>query len=85
MSAAYVIIALVALQRLAELPYAARNTKRLLASGGIEAGRGHYPLFIVLHAGWLIAIILGCRLIHQSVGPCLAPMYCSKSCGPGFL
>ncbi|HEY4125210.1 MAG TPA: isoprenylcysteine carboxylmethyltransferase family protein [Rhizomicrobium sp.] len=55
---AYVIIALVALQRLAELPYATRNTKRLLAQGGIEVGRKHYPLFIVLHAGWLIAIVL---------------------------
>lgn len=58
MIAAWVIIALVALQRLAELPYATRNTKRLLAQGGIEVGRAHYPLFIVLHAGWLIAIVL---------------------------
>lgn len=58
MIAAYAIIVLVALQRVAELPYATRNTKRLLAQGGIEVGRGHYPLFIVLHAGWLIAIAL---------------------------
>lgn len=58
MIAAYVIIALVALQRLAELPYAMRNTKRLLAKGAVELGRGHYPLFIVLHASWLIAIAL---------------------------
>jgi methyltransferase len=54
---AYTIIGLVALQRLAELPYAARNTKRLLASGAIEYGRKHYPLFVVLHATWLLAII----------------------------
>lgn len=55
---AYAIIALASFQRLAELPYAARNTKRLLAQGGVEVGRAHYPLFIVLHAGWLIAIAL---------------------------
>lgn len=55
---AYAIIALVALQRLIELPYAARNTKRLLAGGAIEYGRKHYPLFVVLHACWLLAIIL---------------------------
>lgn len=54
---AYLIIGLVALQRLVELPYAARNTKRLLASGAIEYGRKHYPLFVVLHATWLLAII----------------------------
>lgn len=55
---AYVIIGLVALQRLAELPYAARNTKRLLAGGAIEYGRKHYPLFVVLHASWLLAIVV---------------------------
>lgn len=55
---AYVIIGLVALQRLVELPYAARNTKRLLASGAVEYGRRHYPLFVVLHASWLLAIVL---------------------------
>lgn len=55
---AYLIIGLVALERLVELPYAARNTRRLLASGAIEYGRRHYPLFVVLHASWLLAIIL---------------------------
>jgi len=55
---AYLIIAFVAVQRLAELPYAARNTKRLLASGAIEYGRKHYPLFVVLHASWLLAIVV---------------------------
>ena len=55
---ALAIVGLVALQRLAEVPYAARNTKRLLASEAIEYGRNHYPLFIVLHASWLLAIVV---------------------------
>ncbi|HVT26107.1 MAG TPA: isoprenylcysteine carboxylmethyltransferase family protein [Rhizomicrobium sp.] len=55
---ALAIVGLVALQRLAEVPYAARNTKRLLASGAMEYGRKHYPLFIVLHASWLLAIVV---------------------------
>ena len=38
MSALWLLIILVALLRLAELTYAGRNTKRLLAEGGIEAG-----------------------------------------------
>ena len=50
---AYVIV-----QRLAELVYANANTRRLLAEGGREFGQKHYPLFIVLHGGWLIAIAL---------------------------
>ena len=56
MIAVYIILAVVALQRLSELPLAAHNTKRLLAQGGVEIGHKHYPLFIVLHACWLIAI-----------------------------
>jgi methyltransferase len=54
---AYTIIALVALQRLAELIYAERNTKALLARGAVEIGRAHYPLIVAVHATWLIAIV----------------------------
>ncbi len=55
---AYAILALVAAQRLAELAYAQHNTRALLAKGAVEIGREHYPLFILLHAAWLIAIAL---------------------------
>jgi methyltransferase len=58
MITAYAIIALVALARLFELPYSARNTKRLLAQGAIETGRGHYPFLILLHIAWLISMVL---------------------------
>lgn len=51
-------LGLVALQRLAELAIAARNTRRLLSRGGREIGASHYPLFVVLHASWLAAILL---------------------------
>ena len=47
------ILALVTAQRLGELVLANRNTKRLLAAGGVEHGAGHYPLIVALHAGWL--------------------------------
>lgn len=52
------IVALVALQRLGELVYARRNTRRLLAEGAVEVGAGHYPLFILLHGAWLLALLL---------------------------
>jgi methyltransferase len=56
------IVALVALQRLGELVVARRNTAALLARGGREIGRGHYPLFILLHASWLVAILVATPL-----------------------
>jgi methyltransferase len=58
MSAVTIILVLVALQRLGELGYAQRNTRRLLARGAIEIGRRHYPLFVVLHASWLLFLFV---------------------------
>ena len=52
------LLGFVALQRLIELAIAHRNTRRLLAAGAREAGAGHYPLFILLHASWLMALAL---------------------------
>jgi methyltransferase len=52
------IVLLVAAQRLAELAYARRNAQRLLSEGGIEHGRSHYPLMVLLHAVWLAALFL---------------------------
>jgi len=53
MTAAVLILALVTAKRLGELVLARRNTRRLLAQGGIEHGAGHYPVIVALHAAWL--------------------------------
>ena len=55
MSAAWIILVAVLAQRLGELVYAGRNTRRLLAKGGEEFGAGHYRLFALLHGAWLVA------------------------------
>ena len=52
------LVLLVLSQRLAEVAWARRNERRLLAAGGIEVGAGHYPLFFVLHGSWLAALWL---------------------------
>ena len=54
----WLVLGLVAAQRLWELRLADRNTRRLLAEGAVEIGAGHYPLFIILHASWLAAIAI---------------------------
>lgn len=58
MSVLHLVLALVVLQRLGELGLAARNARRLRARGGVEIDRAGYPLFVVLHAGWLVALAL---------------------------
>lgn len=56
MIASILILGLVTAQRLGELLIARRNTRRLLAQGGVERGAGHYPLMVALHAAWLIGL-----------------------------
>ncbi len=58
MGPAQIVTLLVALQRLAEVGYARRNARRLLAAGGVEHGAGHYPLFVALHGAWLVALFV---------------------------
>lgn len=53
---ALAFIAFLLLQRGAELVLARYNTRRLLARGAVEHGAGHYPLVVLLHAMWLLAI-----------------------------
>jgi methyltransferase len=50
------IVGLVAFERLAELIYARRNTRDLLRAGAHEIGRRHYPLIVLLHLSWLVAV-----------------------------
>src|SRR3546814_11546999 len=52
------VLAMVGAQRWAELAYARRNTRRLLAEGAEENGAGHYPLLVGLHALWLLSLAL---------------------------
>jgi methyltransferase len=54
---AYAIIFLVVLQRLGELVLANRNTRRLKAQGAVEIGAAHYPLIVLLHTAWLLAVL----------------------------
>lgn len=54
----WIVLALVALQRGAELFYAARNTRRLLARGGVEIGAVRYPFFVLLHLAWLASMAI---------------------------
>ena len=56
MTALYWTLGLVALQRLIELVHARRNTLRLRRLGAVEADAGAYPLYVLLHAGWLTSL-----------------------------
>lgn len=50
------LLAYITVQRIAELWWARQNERRLLAAGGVEYGRSHLPLIVLLHATWLIGM-----------------------------
>lgn len=53
-----VLVALVALERLAELVVSTRNARWAFAQGGRESGQGHYVVMVVLHTGLLVGALV---------------------------
>jgi len=51
-------LGLVLLQRVVELVLARRNTVQLRRMGAVEADAEGYPLFVMLHASWLVSLAL---------------------------
>lgn len=56
MTLAPAVLVLVTMQRLGELVLARRNTRGLLARGGVEIAPGHYPAIIACHTLWLVSL-----------------------------
>jgi len=70
------LIALVAVERVAELVVARRNEAWSRARGAVEAGAGHYPVMVVLHTGLLVGAPLEVALAGRPFVPALGwPMF----------
>jgi methyltransferase len=55
---AYVLLVVaVGVERLAELVVSTRNARWAFAQGGVEFGRGHYPVMAAMHTALLVACI----------------------------
>jgi methyltransferase len=50
------LLGFLTLQRIAELWWAQQNERRLFAAGGVEYGRSHLLLIVLLHSAWLIGM-----------------------------
>ncbi|MFE0824442.1 isoprenylcysteine carboxyl methyltransferase family protein [Streptomyces sp. NPDC058847] len=61
----------VAAERAAELVVARRNAAWTLARAGVEYGRGHYPVMVVLHTALLACCLLEPVLAHRPFLPAL--------------
>lgn len=54
----YAVLAFVALERVAEAIYGERNARALLRLGAREVAVVQYPFLVVLHAAWLLSMLL---------------------------
>ncbi len=67
-----VLVALVALERVAELVVSTRNARWSLARGGVETGQRHYLVMVVLHTGLLVGALAEAWWRRPEVGVGLA-------------
>lgn len=66
-----VLIAVVALERLAELVVSQRHLRWAKQRGGIETGRGHYPFMVLLHSALLGGCVLEVIALDRRFEPLL--------------
>lgn len=65
------LVALVGLERLAELVISTRNAAWSVARGGVETGQRHYVLMVVLHSGLLVGALVEVWLRRPEFVPLL--------------
>ncbi len=68
-----VLLAYLTVQRVAELWWATQNERRLFAAGGIEYGRNHLLLIVLLHAAWMAG--LWTLAYNRPVEPAYLPLF----------
>jgi methyltransferase len=66
------LIALVAVERLAELVVSRRNLRWSLAHGGIEYGHSHYPYMVALHVFLLVGSLVEVWVWRPALIPALS-------------
>jgi methyltransferase len=67
-----VLVALVGLERVAELVVSTRNAAWSRERGGVESGLGHFPFMVVLHTGLLVGALAEAWLRRPDVPSLLA-------------
>lgn len=68
----YTLLAVIAVERAAELAVSRRHAAASLRRGGVESGRGHFPVMVALHAALLAGCLAEPPLLHRAFIPALA-------------
>ncbi|WP_374971002.1 isoprenylcysteine carboxyl methyltransferase family protein [Terrabacter sp. BE26] len=65
------LVALVGLERVAELVVSRRHAAWALSRGGVERGQSHYPVMVFLHTGLLVGAVAEVWLADRPFLPAL--------------
>jgi methyltransferase len=71
MTVFWTLLAVIAVERVAELVVSARHASALLRRGGVEYGFGHFPVMIALHVALIAGCVLEPLLGHRTFIPAL--------------
>jgi methyltransferase len=67
----WALLAVIAVERLAELVVSQRHASAGLRGGGVEAGARHFPVMVALHVGLLAGCVAEPLALHRSFIPAL--------------
>ncbi|HVT66935.1 MAG TPA: isoprenylcysteine carboxylmethyltransferase family protein [Trebonia sp.] len=65
----WVLLGLIACERIAELVVSQRHAAASLAGGGVESGRRHFPVMVALHAALLAGCVIEPLAGHRAFLP----------------
>jgi methyltransferase len=68
----WVLLAVIGCERVAELTVSQRHAAAALRQGGVESGRGHFPVMVALHAALLAGCVAEPLALHRAFVPALA-------------
>ena len=68
----YALLAVIAVERLAELVVSQRHAAESLRRGGVEYGQGHFPVMVALHTALLVGCMVEPLALHRDFIPALA-------------
>jgi methyltransferase len=67
----WTLLGIIGCERIAELVVSQRHAAASLRRGGVESGRGHFPVMVALHAALLAGCVAEPLAAHQSWIPAL--------------
>jgi methyltransferase len=67
----WALLAVIGVERVAELVVSQRHAVALLRAGGVESGRGHFPVMVALHVSLLAGCVAEPLALHRTFIPAL--------------